>query len=90
LDAPGRPGVQSEKGGRAGKKDIEERNCNAENNSELKVDTLLVKEAVVGEGPTLKRFRARARGRQPSAQADQPHSHRVKRRTDTEGADQAS
>src|SRR5207302_11353046 len=27
----------------------------------LKVDTLLVKEAVVGEGPTSKRFRARAR-----------------------------
>lgn len=36
--------------------------ANAENNAELKVDTLLVKEAVVGEGPTLKRFRARARG----------------------------
>jgi large subunit ribosomal protein L22 len=36
--------------------------ANAENNADLKVDTLLVKEAVVGEGPTLKRFRARARG----------------------------
>jgi large subunit ribosomal protein L22 len=36
--------------------------ANAENNAELKVDTLLVKEAVVGEGPTFKRFRARARG----------------------------
>ena len=36
--------------------------ANAENNAELKVETLLVKEAVVGEGPTLKRFRARARG----------------------------
>src|SRR5215469_95703 len=36
--------------------------ANAENNAELKVDTLLVKEAVVGEGPTLRRFRARARG----------------------------
>lgn len=36
--------------------------ANAENNADLKVDTLLVKEAVVGEGPTFKRFRARARG----------------------------
>jgi large subunit ribosomal protein L22 len=36
--------------------------ANAENNADLKVDTLLIKEAVVGEGPTLKRFRARARG----------------------------
>jgi large subunit ribosomal protein L22 len=36
--------------------------ANAENNANLKVDTLLVKEAVIGEGPTLKRFRARARG----------------------------
>jgi large subunit ribosomal protein L22 len=36
--------------------------ANAENNASLKVDTLLVKEAVVGEGPTYKRFRARARG----------------------------
>jgi large subunit ribosomal protein L22 len=36
--------------------------ANAENNASLKVDTLRVKEAVVGEGPTSKRFRARARG----------------------------
>ena len=36
--------------------------ANAENNADLKVDTLFVKEAVVGEGPTFKRFRARARG----------------------------
>jgi large subunit ribosomal protein L22 len=36
--------------------------ANAENNAELKVDSLLVKEAVVGEGSTFKRFRARARG----------------------------
>ena len=36
--------------------------ANAENNASLKVDTLLIKEAVVGEGPTYKRFRARARG----------------------------
>ncbi len=36
--------------------------ANAENNNDLRVDNLLVKEAVVGEGPTFKRFRARARG----------------------------
>ncbi len=44
------------------KKTLKSAIANAENNSELKVDTLLVKEAVVGEGPTQKRFRARARG----------------------------
>src|SRR6476620_9707069 len=36
--------------------------ANAENNANLKVDTLVVKEAVAGEGPTLKRIMARARG----------------------------
>src|SRR6184192_2771413 len=36
--------------------------ANAENNASLKVDGLVVKEAVVGEGPTLKRMMARARG----------------------------
>jgi len=36
--------------------------ANAENNANLKVDSLVVKEAVVGEGPTLKRIMARARG----------------------------
>ena len=36
--------------------------ANAENNANLKVDGLIVKEAVVGEGPTLKRIMARARG----------------------------
>ncbi|MBV8141494.1 MAG: 50S ribosomal protein L22 [Verrucomicrobia bacterium] len=44
------------------KKTLKSAIANAENNAELKVDTLLVKEAVVGEGPTSKRFRARARG----------------------------
>jgi len=44
------------------KKTLKSAIANAENNAELKVDTLLVKEAVVGEGPTFKRFRARARG----------------------------
>ncbi len=36
--------------------------ANAENNNELKVDTLVVKEATVGEGPTSKRSKSRARG----------------------------
>src|SRR6266699_507856 len=36
--------------------------ANAENNANLKADGLVVKEAVVGEGPTLKRIMARARG----------------------------
>jgi large subunit ribosomal protein L22 len=36
--------------------------ANAENNANLKVDGLVVKEAIVGEGPTVKRIMARARG----------------------------
>src|SRR5205085_5851536 len=36
--------------------------ANAENNANLKVSGLVVKEAVVGEGPTIKRMMARARG----------------------------
>ncbi len=36
--------------------------ANAENNANLKVDTLVVKEAIAGEGPTMKRMMARARG----------------------------
>ncbi len=36
--------------------------ANAENNNELRVDTLVVKEATVGEGPTMKRVKSRARG----------------------------
>jgi large subunit ribosomal protein L22 len=36
--------------------------ANAENNANLKADRLVVKEAIVGEGPTLKRMMARARG----------------------------
>src|ERR1700704_4384605 len=35
--------------------------ANAENNANLKVDGLVVKEAVVGEGPTMKGMRAGAR-----------------------------
>lgn len=36
--------------------------ANAENNANLRVDRLVVKEAVVGEGPTFKRFQPKARG----------------------------
>src|ERR687887_1410256 len=36
--------------------------ANAENNAQLKADGLVVKEAVVGEGPTIKRIMSRARG----------------------------
>jgi large subunit ribosomal protein L22 len=36
--------------------------ANAENNANLKPDALVVKEAIVGEGPTFKRIMARARG----------------------------
>jgi large subunit ribosomal protein L22 len=36
--------------------------ANAENNHELAVDGLVVKEAVVNDGPTFKRFKPRARG----------------------------
>jgi large subunit ribosomal protein L22 len=37
--------------------------ANAENNERLDPDALLVSEAFVDEGPTLKRFRPRAQGR---------------------------
>ncbi len=36
--------------------------ANAENNHDLAVDTLVIKEAVVGDAPSLRRFKARARG----------------------------
>jgi len=36
--------------------------ANAENNEDLKRQDLLVKQAVVGEGPIIKRFRPKARG----------------------------
>src|SRR5919109_3596235 len=36
--------------------------ANAENNANLKPDGLVVKEAIVGEGPTIKRIITRARG----------------------------
>ncbi len=36
--------------------------ANAENNNDLRVDNLVVKEATIGEGPTFKRFQPKARG----------------------------
>lgn len=37
--------------------------ANADQNADMDVDTLIVRNIYVDEGPTLKRFRARARGR---------------------------
>ena len=36
--------------------------ANAEHNANMRAEKLVVKEAVVGEGPTLKRFQPKARG----------------------------
>ncbi|MGH8048632.1 MAG: 50S ribosomal protein L22, partial [Chthoniobacterales bacterium] len=36
--------------------------ANAENNNNLRVENLVVQEAIVGEGPTMKRFVPKARG----------------------------
>lgn len=45
------------------KKALESAIANAENNHNLDLDRLVVREAVVGKSITMKRFRARARGR---------------------------
>lgn len=58
--------------------------ANAENNHNLNVDTLVVKEAWVGKGMVLKRFHARARGR--GARILKPHSHLTIVVRETEGA----
>ena len=49
--------------------------ANAEHNNALDADTLYVAEAYAGEGPTLKRFQARARGR--AGRIDKRTSHIV-------------
>lgn len=49
--------------------------ANAEHNNAFDVDQLYVAEAYAGEGPTLKRFRARARGR--AGRIDKRTSHIV-------------
>ena len=58
--------------------------ANAENNHNLNVDALVVKEAWVGKGMVLKRFHARARGR--GARILKPHSHLTIVVRETEGA----
>ena len=55
------------------KKVLESAIANAENNHSLDVDSLYVKEAYVGKGLVMKRFRARARGR--GARILKPFSH---------------
>ena len=47
--------------------------ADAENNFELDADTLVVKEAVIGVGPSLRRFHSRARGSAGSVR--KPTSH---------------
>ena len=55
------------------KKVLQSAIANAENNHSLDVDRLKVKEAHVGKGLVMKRFRARARGR--GARILKPFSH---------------
>ena len=55
------------------KKALQSAIANAENNHNLNVDALVVKEAWVGKSITMKRFHARARGR--GAQILKPYSH---------------
>ena len=55
------------------KKALQSAIANAENNHSLDVDRLVVKEAHVGKGLVMKRFRARARGR--GARILKPFSH---------------
>ena len=47
--------------------------ANAENNHDLMADGLVVKECVVGEGPSFRRYKARARG--SAAPVRRPTSH---------------
>ena len=55
------------------KKALQSAVANAENNHSLDVDRLYVKEAHVGKGLVMKRFRARARGR--GSRILKPYSH---------------
>ncbi len=55
------------------RKTLESAVANAENNHDLDVDQLVVKEAYVGKALVMKRFRARGRGRVGSIQ--KPFSH---------------
>jgi large subunit ribosomal protein L22 len=55
------------------KKALQSAIANAENNHQLDVDKLYVKEASVGQSFELKRFHARARGR--ASRIEKPFSH---------------
>jgi len=55
------------------KKALESAIANAENNHQLDVDRLYVKEAYVGKSMSMKRFRPRARGR--VGRIEKPFSH---------------
>jgi large subunit ribosomal protein L22 len=55
------------------KKALESAIANAENNHQLDVDRLFVKEAYVGKGLKMRRFRPRARGR--VGRIEKPFSH---------------
>ncbi len=55
------------------KKTLQSAIANAENNHNLDIDNLIVKEAYVGKSMVMKRFRARARGR--GAKILKPFSH---------------
>lgn len=55
------------------KKALQSAVANAENNHNLNVDALVVKEAYVGKSMVLKRFHTRGRGR--GAQVLKPYSH---------------
>lgn len=55
------------------RKTVESAVANAENNHQLDVDSLTIKEAYVGKSFVMKRMRARARGR--SARILKPFSH---------------
>ena len=55
------------------KKALESAIANAENNHNLDVDALVVKEAFVGKALVMKRFAARARGR--ASRIEKPFSH---------------
>ena len=48
------------------KKTVQSAVANAENNKQLNIDNLFVKEAYVGKSLTMKRFRPRAKGRASS------------------------
>ena len=71
--------------------------ANAENNANLKVDTLVVKEATCGEGPTMKRMMPRARGSGSRILKRSSHIRiiltdeiEIKRREKTKGAKKSS